>query len=253
MENRDRFIVEREKWDAHAKRESARLVPSPPDATFERYANGSLLMTGATAWLGPLEGKSLLEVGCGLGAITVLLARSGAHVTALDLSEESVAVARERVRISGLEDRVTFVITEGEALPFADNTFDLAFGKAVLHHIEPKQGARELARVLKPGGRAAFSEPMGQNPLLNFARDHLPYPGKHERGADIPLRASDLRDWKAPFRRTETREVQLLAMLERALGFGKKLPILRRIDGFLLARVPPLRRFCRYVVVLLEK
>ena len=63
----------------------------------------------------------------------------------------------------------------------------------------PTIGARELARVLAPGGKATFSEPLGTNPLVVLARAHLPYPGKHERGADRPLTVNDIAAWRAPF------------------------------------------------------
>ena len=118
--------------------------------------------------------------------------------------------------------QITFAVAAGEELPFDDASFDVAVGKAVLHHLDPIAGARELARILRPGGRAAFSEPLGTNPLVRIARDHVPYPGKHERGADIPLRRSDVDAWMAPFSEAHIRGVQLLSMVERGLGFGRR-------------------------------
>lgn len=87
---------------------------------------------------------------------------------------------------------------------------------------------------------------------MAFARDHLPYPGKNPRGADVPLSYADLRAWERPFARAEHREVQLLEMVERALGMRSP-RVLRRADDWLLGRFPPLRRLCRYVVIKLEK
>ena len=125
------------------------------------------------------------------------------------------------------------------ALINMDVNIDLAIGKAILHHLDPVVGAGELARVLAPGGRATFSEPLGTNPLVVFARAHLPYPGKHER--------------RAPFAEFRLRPIQLLSMVERAFGFGRKIPILRRIDGAILRRVPAAWRLCRYGVLYLRK
>ena len=66
----------------------------------------------------------------------------------------------------------------GEQLPFGPDRFDVVVGKAVLHHLDVARAAPELHRVLRPGGRAAFAEPLGTNPVIAFARDHIPYPGR---------------------------------------------------------------------------
>ena len=217
--------------------------------TFSSLLAGKPRYVGMVAFLGPLEDRRVLEYGCGLGKLTVALARSGARVTTFDLSATSIEAARQRVVANGLDDRVEFVVASGEALPFEDGQFDVAVGNTILHHLDPVLGARELARVLRPGGRATFSEPMGRNPVLNFVRAHVPYPAKHERGADRPLTGADVAAWAAPFTTFAIREVQLLSMVERGFGFGRRFRTLRRMDDILLARIPFLRRFCRYAVL----
>jgi SAM-dependent methyltransferase len=249
----ERYEIERAKWDAHAGDTTEPIVPPKDGEDFDSTARRDALLVGIADFLGDLRGKRVIEYGCGLGKLTVLLARSGAQVTAFDLSEASVEVARERARIVGVEDSITFAIAPGEHLPFDDASFDIAFGKAVLHHLEPEAGARELARILKPGGRGAFSEPLGTNPVVQLVRDHVPYPHKHERGADIPLRRSDIDAWMAPFSKADLRGVQLFSMVERGLGFGKKIPPLRELDRMLLKRWPGLWPLCRYGVLTLER
>lgn len=249
----DRYAIERAKWDAHASTASEPIAPLPPGADFDSYARRDPLLPGVIEFLGDLRGKRIVEYGCGMGKLTVLLARSGALVSAFDLSEASVDVARRRAHESGLDDQIEFAIAPGEDLPYADASFDLAFGKAVLHHLEPVAGASELARILRPGGRAAFSEPLGTNPLVVLARDHLPYPGKHERGADIPLRRQDIDAWTAPFAGSRLQGVQLFSMVERGLGFGKRIEPLRYIDRELLRRYPGLWPLCRYGVLTLTR
>jgi SAM-dependent methyltransferase len=255
MDPESRYETERSKWDAHAEAALPRLddlPPTPLDATFGEYARGRLLLDGMADFLGDLEGRDVLEFGCGLGELTIVLARSGARLTTFDLSPASVEFTRRRAEREGVADRIRFVVAAGESLPFPDASFDVAVGKAVLHHLDPLAGAAELARVLRPNGRAAFSEPLGMNPLLVFARAHLPYPGKHDRGADRPLTAADLRAWQTPFRRLRMRPVQLFSMLERGLGFGRRLEPLRALDRLVLERWPRLGRFCRYGVLLFE-
>ena len=258
MDQEARYEVERAKWDAHAHHSHAIRELGPedvvaPDVTFATYSAEHLGLSGMAEFLGDLEGRRILEYGCGLGALTVVLAKSGARVTTFDLSQASIDVARQRAELNGVADRVEFHVSGGEKLPFESGTFDLAIGKAILHHLDPEAGARELARVLAPGGRATFSEPLGTNPLVVFARAHIPYPGKHERGADRPLTVADLAAWRAPFAEFRLRPIQLLSMVERGLGFGHKIPILRRADAEILRRVPAAWRLCRYAVLYMRK
>jgi SAM-dependent methyltransferase len=239
-----RYRVERSKWDAHARRGLGPNALLPAGVTFESFVRVDPLLHGIPRFLGDLRGKRILEYGCGLGALTVLLAKSGARVTAFDLSEASVERAGERARLNGVLDRIEFHVAPGEALPFPDGSFDRVIGKAVLHHLDPVEGASELARVLTPGGRAAFSEPLGMNPLLVFARKHLPYPEKHVRGADRPLTHADIADWRRPFAEMRLEPRELFSMVERAVG-RPVLP-LRSVDAFLLSRFESLCPLCRY-------
>jgi SAM-dependent methyltransferase len=248
----ERYAIERAKWDAHASHVEDVVLPGP-DIDFTSYARTQALLPGIAEFLGDLRDKRVVEYGCGMGAITVHLARSGADVTAFDLSERSIEVARERARMLGLLDRITFAVAPGEALPFDDASFDIAFGKAVLHHLDPQAGATELARILRPGARAAFSEPLGTNPVVQAVRDHVPYPHKHERGADIPLRRIDIEAWTAPFASWDLRGVQLFSMVERAFGHGVKIGPLREFDRLLLKKWPGLWPLCRYGVLTLTR
>lgn len=249
----ERYAIERAKWNAHAGDTTEPIVAPRPGEDFASYCTRDPLLPGVADFLGDLADKRVVEYGCGLGKITVLLALSGAHVSAFDLSEQSIEVARRRAAMVGVEERIVFTIAPGEDLPYDDGEFDAAFGKAVLHHLEPEASARELARILRPGGRAAFSEPLGTNPIVQTVRDHVPYPHKHDRGADIPLRRSDIDAWMAPFEVAELRGVQLLSMVERGFGFGKKIPLLREYDRLLLKKWPGLWPLCRYAVLTMER
>lgn len=245
--------AEREKWDALAP---ADVLPEhifPEGVTFATVANDNPLLSGVTDFLGDLRGKRVLEYGCGLGQFTVLLARSGAHVTAFDLSAQTVDYVQRRAAANGVADRIETHVAAAESLPFDNEAFDIVFGKAILHHIDTDSGAPELRRVVKPGGKAAFSEPLGMNPLLNFAREYLPYPHKHTRGEDHPLKKRDIVTWTEGFRETEIRGIQLLSMVERGFGFNRSFSWLRRADRLLLKHFPGLTCYCRYAVLLMTK
>ncbi|HEY8726468.1 MAG TPA: class I SAM-dependent methyltransferase [Gaiellaceae bacterium] len=82
------------------------------------------------------SGKRVLEIGCGIGTDTIRFARAGAHVTAVDLSTESVALAQQRARLLGLEDRITFYVADAERLTevVPAEPYDLIYSFGVIHH-----------------------------------------------------------------------------------------------------------------------
>src|SRR5215475_8099604 len=82
------------------------------------------------------RGKKVLEIGCGIGTDTINFARHGAQVTAVDLTEKSLEVARQRARVYGLEDRIRFVQANAEQLSdfLPPEHFDLVYSFGVIHH-----------------------------------------------------------------------------------------------------------------------
>lgn len=105
-------------------------------------------------------GSRVLEAGCGVGAQTVILARSSpdALFTSVDLSEESLRAARERVSSEGFTN-ITFHHADIFHLPFEDGSFDHVFLCFVLEHLpNPPDALLCLRRVLKPGGTITVIE-----------------------------------------------------------------------------------------------
>ena len=101
---------------------------------------------------GELEGKDVLEVGCGSGIAVQLFAEASANVTAVDLTPWAVATTKARMEAFGLEADVREA--DGESLPFADASFDVVFSWGVIHHTSDMDAALgQLVRVLRPGGR----------------------------------------------------------------------------------------------------
>ncbi len=105
-------------------------------------------------WLAPPKGLHWIDVGCGNGAFTeVLLARAApAAVTGIDPSDGQIDYARTRPGTKLAQFRVG----DAQALPFADNSFDAASMALVITFLsDPAKAAREMARVVKPGGIVA--------------------------------------------------------------------------------------------------
>jgi ubiquinone/menaquinone biosynthesis C-methylase UbiE len=116
--------------------------------------------------LDALAGKRLLDVGCGSGLATQVLARAGADVTAVDLTNWAVETTKLRLAAFGLEGEV--LQADAEELPFEDESFDVVFSWGVIMmSTDMARALRELIRVLRPGGQLI---------LMLYNRHSLFYP-----------------------------------------------------------------------------
>jgi ubiquinone/menaquinone biosynthesis C-methylase UbiE len=249
----ERLLAEQQFHDRQAEQRAATFQQRPDALCFDdaAYLNHETWVRPAFRGLGELAGKRVLDFGCGHGMAAVVLARQGASVTAFDLSPRYLGEARRRAGANGVG--VDFVQADGARLPFADGSFRAIWGNAILHHLDLEIAARELFRVLQPGGVAVFCEPWGDNPLLRWARACLPYPGKNRTADEQPLRRRHLRLLRKVFSTVEVRGFQLLSMIRRLTGPGRISAGLDRCDAYLLSRIPALQLFCRYVVLTLRR
>ena len=107
----------------------------------------------ATMGFDRFGGAHLLEIGCGMGSDLVQFARGGAICTGIDITPRSLEITRHRFALYGLNG--TFLLSDGERLPFSSETFDVVYSNGVLHHTPDTAGAiNEIHRVLRPGGTA---------------------------------------------------------------------------------------------------
>lgn len=121
-----------------------------------------------------LEKGRVLDYGCGDGWMSIQLAKNGHDVFAIDISIELVkkaALWANRLQLKNIH----FFEMAGEKLSFPDNYFDAVVGSAVLHHTELQIALENINRVLKPGGKGIFIEPMNQNIMLKLWRTLTPW------------------------------------------------------------------------------
>jgi ubiquinone/menaquinone biosynthesis C-methylase UbiE len=142
------------------------------------YGIGRALLKEYADWFGALEGKRVLDIGCGLGGKSVAYAEAGAKVTGVDLNQTHAAGALDYAikRVAPIE-----VVTGDAAdLPFLEGSFDLVVANDSMEHFsKPASALGECARVVRAGGLVfLFFTPWG-SPLASHLYDHIHTPWCH--------------------------------------------------------------------------
>ncbi|MGN6359571.1 MAG: class I SAM-dependent methyltransferase [Thermomicrobiales bacterium] len=186
-------------------------------APVDNYHAFRLAGTLALAQLAALTGaERVLDVGGGIGGPARQLAqRFGCHVTVLDLTPDYCAVGETLTRWTRLTDNVSFICENALAMPFPDGSFDVAWTQHAAMNIPDKAGLyREVARVVRPGGRLALFDVLARpnQPI------HFPVPWASDQSFSFLLPPGETR---ALITRAGFREVrwmtgeELRAALER--------------------------------------
>jgi ubiquinone/menaquinone biosynthesis C-methylase UbiE len=191
---------------------------------------------------------AVLEIGCGTGYFTREIVKTGAYITAIDISPELLDLAKADID----SDLVNFRIANAYELDMESNSFDSVIGSSVLHHLEIEKAVKEFFRVLKPGGILSFTEPNMMNPQIALQKN-IPY---------IKRKLGDSPDETAFFRWSLAKLLKKVGFLEIRItpfdflhpaippalipainSFGaalERIPLLREIAGshFITARKP---------------
>ncbi len=206
-----------------------------------------------------LEGKRILDVGCGIGQYSVFFAMKGADVTAFDISPVGVERGKQIARVNGVEDRCRFEVANASDMPYADESFDIVIYHEVLHHAIKYPNVREeTLRVLKPSGKVVISETLRGNKLLSLAR-RISMSGEEAKG-DVILETDDLRGFANGFSAYRIEPMSLFFMLKRVFHSRTRNPMVRfllwsikKTDDALLAAFPSMRHFCGECVMVMRK
>jgi SAM-dependent methyltransferase len=205
--------------------------------------------------LGDVRGLRIVDFGCGSGANAVQLANRGAHVWAVDISEDLVRLAVRRMAVNGRAGGAQFIVGSAHDLPFPDGSIDIVFGIAILHHLDLALVSREVWRVLRPGGRAIFQEPVRNSATLKFVRSLIPFRAPDISPFERPLTDEELRAFAAPFSATRTRAFGLPHVLlgQRLPGLRAQVDWLYRSDRAMLEALPVLRYYAGIRVIEVTK
>jgi 2-polyprenyl-3-methyl-5-hydroxy-6-metoxy-1,4-benzoquinol methylase len=246
LSERDRVEVERSA--AEARR--AVLAPVDVDRYLDPPADTPYGLEYAFYLLGDIRGKTVLDLGCGSGESLVPLARRGAHVIGIDISPELIRLARQR--LSGYGLAATLRDGSAYATGLADESVDVVFSMALLHHLDLPTARNEIQRVLRPGGLFILREPIRFSPIINSLRQLFPAP------------KADISDYEHPMTRAELSIVMqgftMVAQRTFRLPFVPlltKVKVLRiqawKTDRWLLKHLPGLEHFATGKVISLRK
>ena len=211
--------------------------------------------------IGDVEGKAVLDLGCGAGDISLKLVQRGAKVTGVDISERLIEVAGERADHFPPGAPVSFVAAPADRTGLAAAEFDLIVGKWILHHVALDPVLTEIGRLLRPGGSGVFFENQLTNPILAFGREHLiGRRGVRRIGTsdEHPLRPADFALLGERFARVQLRHPDFcfFELLDRQLldfRYPRITGFVRALDRRLWAAWPPIRRFSYHVVIRLAE
>ena len=254
---------EMEKELAFQSKRAARIgtVVATPDRIFERYRRSPLPWIFPKEMLfrslGPIEGKEILDIGCGEGELSTQLAKLGARVTGIDISPELVEVAKQRAVADQVQDRTTFLVWDILDKPLPKERFDLLTCSEVLHHVDIPAFLPVVWSTVKSGGKAVMIEPLGLSPTMRKLRRYVPVhtdasPGEH------PLTRQEFNLILSTLGGARVTYYELFARLHAFFRRGHRLErvllvALGRIDRLLLGLFPPLQKYAGTVVIVAQK
>ncbi|MGA9508867.1 MAG: methyltransferase domain-containing protein [Candidatus Sulfotelmatobacter sp.] len=256
MDSRNSRLSERDQAEIERSAEEARkiVLRGVDRAQIDRYRNPPrdtpFALEYAFHLLGDARDKTLLDFGCGAGQNIVPLVERGARVIGMDISPDLITLARKRLNDGGLEARLQVGSAYDTGLP--DESVDVIFCIALIHHLDIARVVEEMARILVKGGVVILQEPVRFSRTYAFLRGLLP---AHEDISEFehPLTREELRVVTERFKVLERRYFRLpfMPLVQRFLRpVG---PAASRLDRWILKSFPGAELFATVVAMKLQK
>lgn len=230
--------------------------PAPPNRKY--YEVGRANDQFFRDWLSAqVPGRRVLDYCSGDGRNAILAALMGAvEVRAIDISPESLRVARTEAARKGVAGRIAFEMADAESLPYPPAYFDVIVVAGVLHHLDLPRAYGELARVLKRGGVVICTEALRHNPIIQMYRRRTPalrtaWEAEHILGKTEIEQARDYFEYVKVERFFHLATLGSVAFRNTRL-FGPILRVAEWVDGVLL-RIPGLKWYAWQAIFMLRR
>ena len=119
------------------------------------------------------KNSDVLEYGCGSDCMSHRVAGASRSVTGIDISEVAVSLGNKKSESLDIKN-TEFTVMNAEEMDFKNDSFDVVFGRGIIHHLDIDRSFSEISRVLRADGTALFWEPLGHNKLINSYRKYTP-------------------------------------------------------------------------------
>jgi 2-polyprenyl-3-methyl-5-hydroxy-6-metoxy-1,4-benzoquinol methylase len=207
--------------------------------------------------IGNIYSQRILEIGCGQGWLSMKLAKEGAIIHGIDISGETIKTANSDAERQGIQNAM-FSKMSIEDLKFEENIFDIVIGSAILHHTDIHRSIENIHKVLKPGGRAIFVEPLNENIVLKIWRMLTPW---RRSPTEKALLKNDLEYMRAVFPSAifyyfgfiSILSAGLLIYFRNSTLIQKVNKIMEKLDGWLIKNFPFLGPYSAVAVIELKK
>ena len=246
MQERDQIEIER------SAAEAAKTVLTPVDV--ERYLNPPADtrygLEYAFHLLGDVRGRTVLDLGCGSGENLIPLVKRGANVIGMDISPELIELARQRLGNYGLDANLQVRSAYETGLP--DESVDVVFSIALLHHLDLPRVRTEIRRILHPSGLFIVREPIRFSRTVNYLRQFFPRPTADISDYEHPMTRNEVSVVSEGFEIVAERNFRLLFVpLLKGFKVGRRQ--IWYLDRWLLRSFPGLERIATEKVMSLRK
>ncbi|HUB03306.1 MAG TPA: methyltransferase domain-containing protein [Terriglobales bacterium] len=225
-----------------------------PGSNLDRYldppANTPYPLEYAFHLLGDARGKTVLDLGCGMGENIVPLVLRGAQVTGIDISPDLIAIAQQRLRNANLE--ATLRSGDAYATGLPDESVDVIFCMALIHHLDLNLVREEMRRILRKGGSIILREPIRFSQTYARLRQFLP---AHDDISEYehPLTRTELVFMTASFRAHGARYFRLPFVPLVSHVFPSNRHASWKASNWILRHWPAAQHYATAIVVRLEK
>jgi ubiquinone/menaquinone biosynthesis C-methylase UbiE len=236
----------------------------------EREIIGDRFFGQATSFafdkLSDINGKKIVNIGCGNGIISTFFALKGAKVIGIDIEEDELVKARKAVLELNLEDECVFFKGSAESITIDSESIDIVFSRSTIQYMKRQIALKEYIRILKPGGTLILLENLPLNPFINMYRLHRKLFAKtpdevHYVNSVLGyLTFSEINKLKNSFEEVTHKEYHLFSMFAIYLLPYKKYGIIEKIlvllvnfDNLLLKYIHFTRYFAWHTAILYQR